>query len=882
MTTADETTPPGLSSAADEPRSSAPWLKAIADAEKAFKDYQDKADNIDKQFANLARLANTTRDREMQLFWANICVLAPSVYSRPPIPVVVPRWKQRDELSRTSCEILERSLIVTFEKEDIDGVMRLVRDDLVILARGVPWLRLSLDGACIDHADRKDWLCQNARNWKENDWVAKRSWLTKEAAVARFGDVAKDLDYAVRKDAKSESDDGEEKAGIWELWCKSQNLVVWVAEGCDTTLDQDPPHLKLEGFFPCPRPAFGTLERRTLKPVPDMVFYKDQLEEINDITARVGALNEAIILRGFYPAGAGDVGDAIETAVKSTTKNQMLVPVSNWAMLGQGGVKDMVIWWPLEIVTTAITALIALRKELISDVYQITGLSDIMRGETEASETLGAQQLKSNYGQIRIKDKQDELTRVARDITRLTGEIIAEHYDGKRLMEMTQMRLPSDAEIEAQAKPLAAQLATLQKELPVLQAQMAQLQQEIQAASQDPEVQQMAKEQPEQAQQVIGQVQQQMQADQQKAQAMQQQAVQLQQQLQKLAATVTIDKVVALLKAEKLRPFILDIETDSTIAPDEAATKKAANEFVTAVGGYLKNALLLTEQMPQAAPMVAETLKFITGQYRAGRELEGVIDEFADQMEQKAQQPPPPNPEALKAQVDAAETQAKTKRDDATAAADVESKKAQAAKDQAEAQDTAAAAQAKALEADTAAKDAELKRRIDLAREQDAQAARKQELELKAVAAALDTENKKATTALEIAHKQAAHEQATEKGVLDIAKTKLEIAAKQQAMDQAAEQHAQGLEQGAQQHKQGMEKEATATAASSAQKEAHDVKPHLEEMKSGLEAILKTYAEHAKQAEAPIEILYGPDGKVSGRKIGDRVQKIQRRKATET
>jgi hypothetical protein len=57
---------------------------------------------------------------------------------------------------------------------------------------------------------------------------------------------------------------------------------------------------------------------------------------------------------------------------------------------------------------------------------------------------------------------------------------------------------------------------------------------------------------------------------------------------------------VKLLRAEKLRPFILDIETDSTIAPDENAAKQRATEFVTAVGGYLKNAMPLAETMPQS------------------------------------------------------------------------------------------------------------------------------------------------------------------------------------------------------------------------------------------------------------------------------------------
>jgi hypothetical protein len=103
------------------------------------------------------------------------------------------------------------------------------------------------------------------------------------------GDAYKDATYSKRKDDK-DADDGKLKAGVWEMWSKSQNKVVWVSEGCDVVLDEGAPHLTLEGFFPCPKPAYATVQRRSLIPVPDILFYKDQLEEINELTARIGAL----------------------------------------------------------------------------------------------------------------------------------------------------------------------------------------------------------------------------------------------------------------------------------------------------------------------------------------------------------------------------------------------------------------------------------------------------------------------------------------------------------------------------------------------------------------------------------------------------------------
>lgn len=624
----------------EPPKSSKPYLDAIKESEKAFEEYNTRSDKIDKLYADLARLANATRDREFAMFWANVEVLKPSIYSRPPVPVVVPRFRDRRPVPRAASEILERACIVGFEIEDIDQVMRMIRDDLAILARGVPWVRYELrDGyeyVCIEHADRRDFLHELQRSWKDVGWVAKRSWLTKDEMKKRFkgdsGDAYLEAEYEVRKDDKQNgAADSESKCGVWEIWDKKEGKVIWVTPGVDVVLDRDKPDMKLEGFFPCPKPAYGTTQRRSLVPVPDMLFYKDQLEEINELTARIAALSEAIKVRGFYPAGSGEIGDAIESAIKRNDNNQIMVPISNWAAFGNAGAKDMIVWLPIDVIATTVQGLVALRKELIDDVYQITGLSDIMRGSTEASETATAQQLKSQYGSVRIRDRQAELVRVARDITRIMAEIMAENFSPKTLLDMSQSEIKLDRDV----------------------------QQEIQ--------------------QVIAQAQQQAVQVKEDQQALAQLQAQTQQQIDKLEAQPTIEKVVALLREQRLRPFVLDIETDSTIQPDEDAQKQRATEFVTAVGGFMNQAAVLLQSVPQAAPLLSDTLKYVASQFRAGRELEGSIDEFADAMKQLASQPKPPDPAQIKAEADAqtAQADAQTKMADAQAKQQETAEKAQ-------------------------------------------------------------------------------------------------------------------------------------------------------------------------------------------------------------
>jgi len=137
------------------------------------------------------------------------------------------------------------------------------------------------------------------------------------------------------------------------------------------------------------------------------------------------------------------------------------------------------------------------------------------------------------------------------------------------------------------------------------------------------------------------------------AEAQQQIVAQVQPQIEKLEQTPTVEKVARFLKDERIRPFVLDIETDSTIQPDEDAEKQRRNEFLAALGTSLQQLGQLVAASPAAAPFAAEILKFAVAPYRAGRELEAAIEEFADRMVQQASQPQP-NPEAEKAKAEAA------------------------------------------------------------------------------------------------------------------------------------------------------------------------------------------------------------------------------------
>lgn len=625
--TDDDATEPQEGTSADESedfaemRAAKPWLKLINEAEKTFAEYHDKADNIEKQYADLKSMSASNGEREMKIFWANLEVLKPSIYARPPVPVVTPKFKSRKPLPRAAADVLERCLLASFDMEHVDEPLKGVRDDLAIVGRGVLWLRddgdeeSGVEAVRYEHVERRDFVHSPSRKWSEVEWVAKRSWLSKDKGKKRFPDTWDSVNLKERKDPASDGSDVEKQGEVWELWHKDKGVVVWVSpnqkEDSDV-LDIRPPHINLQGFWPCPKPAYGTLEPHTLKPVPDFVYYRDQIKEINELTERISALSDGLKLRGFYAAGNGDLSSAVQAAMKAQQNNAILIPVANMSAMGTASLKDSVVWLPVADVAMTIEKCIALRQQLIQDVYQITGISDIMRGSTDASETLGAQQLKSQYGNVRIRDRQEAMISLALSMTEIAAEIMAENFSAETLKAMSQVDdIPSAEDVQMQIQQIMAQ---------------------VQQAMSDPQAMAMAQQQPEQAQQLLQQA---------------------QGQIEQLQQTITFDAVVALLKEQKVRPFVLDIETNSTIQPDEQADKQMRTEAMAALGQFMGQALPLVQAQPETGPFVAGTLKWVANGFRMGREMETAIDEFSDKISEVAKQPKQPSPEMMKMQAEA-------------------------------------------------------------------------------------------------------------------------------------------------------------------------------------------------------------------------------------
>lgn len=619
----------------------------VTNCKKILERYREERTNRD----------TTARKRGYAMLWSNIETLSPAVYARTPVPVVSRRFKDNDPVARTTSEVLERALAYSVEAYSFSSVMLAGRDQYLLLGLGQAWVRYcpkfklepgkvpkpdSQDGQIAndpepletveweetrcDALNWADFLTNMARSWAEVWFVARRAFLTREELVARFG---KEIGEAVPLDWKSQTRENTErgvegdKACIYELWDKRTRRVVWISKGYNAKcLDEKDDPLGLKDFFPCPKPLLGTTGPDTLSPVPDFIYYQDQADEINTLTERINLLADALKVRGFY---ASTTGTDLNNLFNKTTN--VLIPVDTWAALkDNGGIKGLIEWFPIEQVIETLKACVEMRKQLIDDVWQITGISDIMRGDTDPNETKGAQVLKSNWGSSRVRNKQKALAEFARDLIDIQAQIIATRFDAETLAAMTNVKLfKDDAEKQATVQQM-------QMQAQAAQAQWQQAAQMAQQAGQQPPPQPQPPPVP----------------------------PELQDKLQ----SPTWADVMGLLRDNMQRSFRIDVETDSTIEPNDQEEKQRRVEFVEAIGQLIGNALPVMQAAPPIVPVVAETLKFLVRGFRVGRSMEDVIDRSMDQLEQLAKNPSPqagppgPNPQAEMAKAQAAQTSA--------------------------------------------------------------------------------------------------------------------------------------------------------------------------------------------------------------------------------
>jgi hypothetical protein len=128
---------------------------------------------------------------------------------------------------------------------------------------------------------------------------------------------------------------------------------------------------------------------------------------------------------------------------------------------------------PLKDVVEALLSLHESRDKVKEVIYEITGMSDIMRGVSDPNETASAQETKSQYGSMRLGKHQQAVSRFIRDGIQIMAEIVANHFSQKTLSMITGIDLFTQAEKQQiQAQQQQAQMMA-QHQAAMQQAQQA-------------------------------------------------------------------------------------------------------------------------------------------------------------------------------------------------------------------------------------------------------------------------------------------------------------------------------------------------------------------------------------------------------------------------
>ena len=482
----------------DEPQSTGlqKLLHNVAAYDNDFKKWEARAQKIIKRYRDDNRSQNTNETAKFNILWSNVQTLIPAVYARLPKADVSRRFGDNDQVGRVASLLIERALDFEIEHyPDFRSTMKHAVEDRFLGGRGTSWVRYephvqavgmpedgleitedidepeannqSLAGeepleeieyecAPVDYVHWKDFGHSVARTWEEVTAVWRWVYMTREALVERFGEeVGNKIPFDAGPDTLKQygqSTKEHTRAKICEYWDKETGKVYWFSKSMPNIIDERDDPLELEGFFPCPRPLYATVTSDTLVPVPDFVLYQDQANELDILSDRIDGLVKALRVRGVY-----DASQPALQRLMTEGENNALLPVDTWMAFGEkGGLKGAIDFLPIDMIAATLIQCYQARTEIKNQIYEITGLSDIIRGSSFASETATAQQIKGQYASIRLRAMQEDVALFATGLLRLKAQVICTKFTPETILmyaAANQMQ-PDDQQLIPQALAL--------------------------------------------------------------------------------------------------------------------------------------------------------------------------------------------------------------------------------------------------------------------------------------------------------------------------------------------------------------------------------------------------------------------------------------------
>ena len=598
------------------------WKLELKLADKREEVWRKKAIDIYKLYT-----PDNPALHSFNILWTNTETLRQSVYNSLPQPDARRRYQDEDPLGKAVGEVMTRALEFAQDTYDFDNLLK--QDVLAMLLSGraisrvkyIPDIRTvggetestesevdSQESEAYEEIAWEQVICERvqwddfrilcaAKTWDEVSAIGFRHRLTREDCVEKFG---KEIGKAIPLDAVNDEDVKKSKevsdlfktAEIWEIWDKDDKQVIFICKTYDKPCKiQDDP-LQLQGFFPIPRPLYAIENDQTLIPACLYTQYEEQAKELNKISARINKLVNQLKVRGIY--------DATLTEIDSLTKandGELISAQNVTALLERGGLEKAIWMMPIETIAVVVKALYEQRDAAKQVIYEITGISDIMRSASDPNETFGAQKIKTQWGTQRLQRLQREVQRYIRDLIRLKAEIIAEKFQPETLEKMTLVQLPHQAELDQKKAQIMQQY----------QQTAMQAQQQGQQPPPPPDLGPMP---------------------------------------------ISWEKVIEAMHDDAMRTYRVDIETDSTLSATQDSDMAGLREVLTALGQMLAAFGPAVQSGDMPVDVLKEMMLAVVRRAKMGSAVEDAIE--------KIQQPQPkPDPEAGKAQAQMQLEQAK-------------------------------------------------------------------------------------------------------------------------------------------------------------------------------------------------------------------------------
>ena len=615
------------------------WLKELDAARKRVKDYRKDGARVVKLYEG-----GKASESPFNILYSNTETLAPALYNNVPRPVVQRRFKDDDPLGKVASDVARRSLEFLIDNElgdytPFDDLMTQAVLEALVPGEGVTWFKydasiveqpepnnptegqedqtgegeveaqqgeihpepleqVEYETVCGEAVPWDRFLHGYAKQWKDVPWVAREHFMTREELVKNFGEeighrIPLNISGKAASDRGTDGDDDTEKvidaegvelAHVFEIWDRETKMVRFLAPSYPAGFVkevEDP--LQLSGFFPMPRPLVLFQKISSLVPVPLYTMYEEQAKELNRITVRINKIVQALKVRGFYDSTLEGLDKVL------AADDNVLIPAENVAAMQQGQTLEKAIWlMPLEKLVAVLQQLYVQRQQIKQVIYEITGISDILRGASVASETATAQNIKNQWGTLRLKKMQKQVARYVRDCLRLMGEIAMTKFSQQTLSQMTGLQFPT-----AQQKQQA------QMVLQQLQAQAQQMAQQPSMPGQPPA------QPPAPPPQVMA-----------------------------AAQLPSWEEIMGLLTNDLQRNYRIDIETNSTVDAEATEDKQNMGEFLNAIAQFMNGAAPLVQQGVLPFDAAKSILLAVTRRYRFGPEVEDELKKMQPPQQQ--------------------------------------------------------------------------------------------------------------------------------------------------------------------------------------------------------------------------------------------------------